>query len=205
MALKLAQDQYYQVKQQCRLEDNVKGSRFIATARPVPSENDATAFIEEMKKEYHDATHNAYAWKVGIGRSQRYRYYDDGEPSGTAGLPILKSIDARSLSNVCIVVTRYFGGVKLGTGGLMRAYGKMAMDLLRTCDVEKRYFTETFSFTVSFDFVNVIHNIINTFGAELKDSQYGEKVTFVVEVRQSQGGAFRNKLNDSTNGQVEFR
>jgi uncharacterized YigZ family protein len=204
MALKLAQDQYYQVKQQCRLEDNVKGSRFIATARPVASENDAVAFIEEIKKEYHDATHNAYSWKVGIGRSQRYRYYDDGEPSGTAGLPILKSIDARSLSNVCIVVTRYFGGVKLGTGGLMRAYGKMAMDLLRICEVEKRYFTETISFTVSFDFVNVVHNIINTFEAELKDSQYGEKVTFVVEVRASHSGPFRNKLNDGTNGQVEF-
>ncbi len=205
MALKLAQDQYYQVKQQCRLEDNVKGSRFIATARPVSSENDASAFIDEMKKEFHDATHNAYSWKVGIGRSQRYRYYDDGEPSGTAGLPILKSIDARSLSNVCVVVTRYFGGVKLGTGGLMRAYGKMAMDLLRACDVEKRYFTETISFTVGFDFVNVVHNIINTFEAELKDSQYGEKVTFVVEVRASQAGPFRNKLNDGTNGQVEIR
>jgi uncharacterized YigZ family protein len=205
MALKLAQDQYYQVKQQCRLEDNVKGSRFIATARPVSSENDAAAFIDEIKKEFHDATHNAYSWKVGIGRSQRYRYYDDGEPSGTAGLPILKSIDARSLSNVCVVVTRYFGGVKLGTGGLMRAYGKMAMDLLRACDVEKRYFTETISFNVGFDFVNVVHNIINTFEAELKDSQYGEKVTFVVEVRASQAGPFRNKLNDGTNGQVEFR
>jgi uncharacterized YigZ family protein len=205
MVLKLAQDQYYQVKQQCRLEDKVKGSRFIATVRPVASEAEAVAFIEELKKEYHDATHNAYAWKVGIGRTQRYRYSDDGEPSGTAGLPVLKSIDARSLSNVCIIVTRYFGGVKLGTGGLMRAYGKMAMDLLRTCEIEKKYFTENLKFTVSFDFVNVVHNIINTFDAELKDSLYGEKVTFVVEVKASQLTSFRNKLNDGTNGQIEFR
>ena len=186
MAPKLSPDQYYQIKQQCRQEENVKGSRFIATAKPIASETEAVNFIEEMKKEFHDATHNAFAWKVGIGRSQRYRYNDDGEPSGTAGLPALKSIDARGLSNVCVVVTRYFGGVKLGTGGLMRAYGKMALDLLRSCDAEKRYFTETMTFTVSFDFINVVHNIINTFEAELKDTQYGEQVTFVVEVRASQ-------------------
>jgi uncharacterized YigZ family protein len=118
MALKLSQDQYYQVKQLCRIDDKVKGSRFIATAKPVASEAEAVAFIDEIKKEFHDATHNAFAWKAGVGRGMRYRYNDDGEPSGTAGLPILKSIDARSLSNVCVVVTRYFGGIKLGTGGL---------------------------------------------------------------------------------------
>jgi uncharacterized YigZ family protein len=205
MVLKLSQDQYYQMKQQCRCDDKVKGSHFIATARPVASEGEAVAFIEEMKKEFHDATHNAFAWKVGIGRSQRYRYSDDGEPSGTAGLPILKAIDARSLSNVCIVVTRYFGGVKLGTGGLMRSYGKMAIDILRSAEIEKKYFTEVVTFNVSFDFVNVAHNIINTFEAELKDSQYSDNVTFVVEVRASQATAFKNKLNDGTNGQVEFR
>jgi uncharacterized YigZ family protein len=205
MVQKLSIDQYFQMKQQCRFDDRVKGSRFICTAKPVASENEAVAFIEEIKKEFHDATHNAFAWKAGIGRSQRYRYSDDGEPSGTAGLPILKAIDARGISNVCIVVTRYFGGIKLGTGGLMRSYGKMATDLLRSAEIEKKYFTEIITFNVSFDFVNVAHNIINTFEAELKDSQYSENVTFVVEVRASQASAFRNKLNDGTNGQVEFR
>jgi uncharacterized YigZ family protein len=204
MALKLAQDQFYQMKQQYRFEEKVKGSHFIATGRPVNSESEAVAFIEEMKKEYHDASHNAFAWKVGIGRTQRYRYYDDGEPSGTAGLPILKAIDARGLSNVCVVVTRYFGGVKLGTGGLMRSYGKAAMELLRSCETEKRYFTENMTFTVSFDFVNVAHNIINAFDVELKDSKYNDEVTFIVEVRSSQAQAFKNKLNDGTNGQVRF-
>jgi uncharacterized YigZ family protein len=204
MAIKLAQDQFYQMKQQCRYEDKVKGSHFISTAKPVNSETEAVAFIEEIKKEYHDATHNAFAWKVGIGRTQRYRYNDDGEPSGTAGLPILKAIDARGLSNVCVVVTRYFGGVKLGTGGLMRSYGKTAMELLRSCEIEKKYFTEHLTFTVTFDFVNVAHNIINAFDVELKDSKYAENVTFVVEIRSSQAAAFKNKLNDGTNGQVKF-
>jgi uncharacterized YigZ family protein len=206
MGIKLAQDQYYQIRQQCRCEDNVKGSRFIATARSVTSEAEANAFIENIKKEFHDATHNCYAWKVGVGRLQRYRYYDDGEPSGTAGLPILKSIDARAVSNGCIVVTRYFGGTRLGTGGLMRAYGKMAADLLRSCEIEKRYFTDTLHFEVSFDFTNVVHNIINTFDAELKDTKYNEvAVSFTVEVKTSQLQAFKTKLTDGTNGQVRFR
>jgi uncharacterized YigZ family protein len=204
MALRTIQDQYFQMKQQCRLEDRTKGSRFIATAKPVATEAEATAFIEDLRKEFHDATHNAFAWKVGYGKNQRYRYSDDGEPSGTAGLPILKAIDARGVSNVCVVLTRYFGGVKLGTGGLMRSYGKMAADLLRTSELEKKFFTELLKFSVAFDFVNVVHNIINNFDSELKDSQYGEKVMFVVEVRASQLGAFKKKLTDGTNGQVEF-
>src|SRR5512138_1197293 len=119
MATKMGMDQFYQLKQQCRMEEKIKGSRFIATARPVASEQEALAFIEEMKKEFHDATHNAFAWRAGIGRAQRYRYNDDGEPSGTAGQPILRAIDGRGAGNLCIVITRYFGGTKLGTGGLM--------------------------------------------------------------------------------------
>jgi putative IMPACT (imprinted ancient) family translation regulator len=103
------------------------------------------------------------------------------------------------------VVTRYFGGVKLGTGGLMRAYGRAAIELLRSCEIERKFFVENISFTVSFDFVNVAHNIINNFEAELKDSQYNEQVTFVVEVRASQASAFRSKLTDGTNGQVKFK
>jgi uncharacterized YigZ family protein len=206
MAVKLGQDQYYQVKSRARYEENVKGSRFIATVNPVSTEAEAGEFIEEIKKEFHDATHNCYAWKVGIGRSQRYRYYDNGEPSGTAGLPVLKSIDARGISNVCIVVTRYFGGTKLGTGGLMRAYGKMATDLLRTCEIERRFFTESLVFEAEFDFVNVVHNIINSFEAELKGTEYGENiVTFTVDVKASQQAAFKTKLTDGTNGQVRFK
>jgi len=204
IVLRTLQDQYFQMKQQCRIDDRTKGSRFIATATPVTTEAEAMAFVDEIKKEFHDATHNAFAWKVGYGKNQRYRYSDDGEPSGTAGLPILKAIDARGVSYVCVVVTRYFGGVKLGTGGLMRSYGKVASDLLRTSELEKKYFTETLKFSVEFDFVNVVHNIINTFDAELKDSQYGEKVTFEVEARASQLVAFKKKLTDGTNGQVEF-
>lgn len=205
MGRKSESDHYLQIQKRCRIEEKVKGSRFIASASPVESEEDAASFIEEIKKEFHDATHNCWAWKTGVGKNQRYRYNDEGEPSGTAGRPIFKSIDTMNLSNVCVVVTRYFGGTKLGTGGLMRAYGQTALTLLRGCEPVKKYAEEAVRFSVAFDFVNLAHVIINSFSAELEDSQYGEKVTFTVIIRASKASQFKNKLIDATNGQIEFK
>ena len=202
---KTTTDQFLQLKDKCRSEEKIKGSRFVANAAPVATEQEAQEFIGEIKKEFHDATHNCYAWKLGVGRKQKYRYNDGGEPSGTAGRPILKSINSTNASNVCVVVTRYFGGAKLGTGGLMRAYGRISYGLLKSCESEKKYSTETITFSVDFDFVNVAHSVINSFSAELKDSHYGEKVTFEVEVRASKLSAFRAKIIEATNGQVKIK
>ena len=197
-------DLFLQIKGPARAELKIKGSRFIASARKVETEEEAQAAIEEIKKEFHDATHNCYAWKVGHGKKMRYRYADDGEPNNTAGLPILKSIDNRKLSNILVVVTRYFGGVKLGTGGLIRAYSKATMDVLKECEIEKNYLNETVVFKTGFEFVNLVHNIIGTYKAALKDSSYGEDAEFTVEVRSSKYKEFKTKLKDGTNGQVEF-
>lgn len=202
---KTTTDQFLQLKDKCRSEEKIKGSRFIANAAPVATEREAQEFIGEIKKEFHDATHNCYAWKIGVGRKQKYRYNDGGEPSGTAGRPILKSINSTNASNVCVVVARYFGGTKLGTGGLMRAYGRVSYGLLKSCESEKKYSTETITFSVDFDFVNVAQSAINSFSAELKDSHYGEKVTFEVEVRASKMSAFKAKIIEATNGQVKIK
>ncbi len=197
-------DIFLQIKESARAEIKIKGSRFIASARRVRTEDEANAAIAEIKKEFHDATHNCYAWKVGHGKRMRYRYNDDGEPNNTAGLPILKSIDNRRLSNILIVVTRYFGGVKLGTGGLIRAYSKATMDVLREADIEKGFLVEEFNFKVGFEFVNLIHSLIANHKATLVDSSYGEEVLFKVGVRASRAKEFKTKLRDGTNGQVEF-
>lgn len=198
-------DQFVQLKGRCRSEEKIKGSKFIASAAPVESEKDARMFIEEIKKELHDATHNCFAWKIGLGRRQKYRYNDGGEPSGTAGQPILKSINSTNVSNACVVVARYFGGTKLGTGGLMRAYGRVSYELLKSCESEKKYLTDKIAFSVDFDFVNVAHSVISSYSAELKDSHYGEKVTFDVEVRASKMAAFKAKITEATNGQVKIK
>ena len=109
--------------------DKIKGSRFWAFARCVVDEAEAQAFVEELRRVHRSAGHHCHAWSVGIEDS-RTRSSDDGEPGGTAGRPILREIEARGLRNVCVVVLRWFGGTKLGTGGLVRAYGAAARAVL---------------------------------------------------------------------------
>ncbi len=193
------------IKEKCRHEERVKDSRFIATAAPVSDEKEANTFISEIKKEFHDASHNCSAWRIGRGNKSIYRYNDDGEPSGTGGRPILKAIEIRELSDICVVVTRYFGGTKLGTGGLSRAYGQLATELLKKSEIEKKYVTRTLEFSVGFDFVGVVHNIIDKFKVDLKDSEYGDDVLFMVEVRSTAYTAFAEKLTEATNGQIKFK
>ena len=113
--------EYKTVKEEASGEITEKKSRFIATIRPVSTEEEALAFIAEMKKKYWDARHNCSAYIVGTDKPLE-RCSDDGEPSRTAGMPMLEVLKGNGLSNVCAVVTRYFGGILLGTGGLVRAY-----------------------------------------------------------------------------------
>jgi len=201
---KLAEDEYLVLKKRSRHESKVKGSKFIATAQTVNNQEEAEAFIAEIKKEFHDATHNCSAFTVKERGKSRVRYNDDGEPSGTAGRPILQAIDSKNLSNTSIVVTRYFGGTKLGTGGLMRAYGGAATELIENADIEKIQITQTVSFTVSFDFVNMIHNIVGNFKGTMQETQYGDDVTFNVDLRKTKYNSFKEKLIEATNGQVKF-
>jgi len=197
-------ESHLSIKEQARYEEIIGGSRFIATAKPLTSETELAAFLEGLRKEFHDASHNCFAWRLIMGRNQKYRYSDDKEPSGTAGQPIHKVIEGKELTNICIVVTRYFHGTKLGTGGLKRAYTHMAQEVIGKAEIEKKYPLTSLSFSVTFDFVSVAHNIITTFEAELKDSQYGDTVKFFVDVRVANWIAFKNKLIEATNGQVKF-
>ncbi len=198
-------DQYLQIKKRCRLEEKVKGSRFIGTASPIETEEEAIEFIDEMKKEFHSASHNCWAWKIGVGKAQKYRYNDSGEPSGTAGQPIMKAIDSTRISNVCVVITRYFGGVKLGKGGLMRAYGQTAYSVLKSSEPSRKFAVESLTFEADFDFVSMVHFIIESFDAELVDSRYEDKVSFVVNVRASRAADFKGKLTEATNGRIRFK
>ena len=111
-----------------------KKSRFIATVRPVKTEDEARAFIEEMKKKYWNATHNVFAYQIGE-RNELQRFSDDGEPQGTAGMPVLNVLKGEDVKDTAVVVTRYFGGTLLGTGGLVRAYGKAAKEGLLSAGI----------------------------------------------------------------------
>jgi len=201
---KLAKDEYLVIKERPRLETKVKDSKFIATAITVNSQVEADAFINEIKKEFHDATHNCTAYVIKGREKNITRYNDDGEPSGTAGRPILQAIESKNLSNTCVVVTRYFGGTKLGTGGLMRAYGGAATQMFEKADIVKIQQTQNVAFTVSFDFISVIHNIVGNFKGTMKETQFDDNVTFAVDIRKSKYDSFKEKLIEATNGQVKF-
>ena len=180
-----------------------KKSRFIATVRPVKSEEEALAFIESMKKKYWNATHNCSAYVIG-DHFQIQRCSDDGEPSGTAGKPMLDVLLGEEIHDVVVVVTRYFGGTLLGTGGLVRAYAKaakMAIDTAGIC--EFRPYT-VFSLTVDYSHYEKIKKELDTYCVKCDDCSFGEKVTFTLAAEEKNLKAFEDFVNDFTKASATF-
>ena len=176
-----------------------KKSRFIATIRPVTSEEEATAFIAEMKKKYWDARHNCSAYIIGK-RGELTRCSDDGEPSGTAGRPMLEVLSGSGATNAAVVVTRYFGGTLLGTGGLVRAYTKAVKEGLENSRLGK--VSEGLEIEIIADY-NDVGKI--TYALEQKDitpvsTEYAADVTFHLKVRKDEAGDIEKELTESTAG-----
>lgn len=136
-----------------------KGSKFIAEAFTVMSEDEAKAAITEIKKKYFDARHHCYAYMIGPDK-KNFRSSDDGEPSGTAGKPILNQILSKDVTNVCVVVTRYFGGIKLGTSGLINAYKTAARDALDNAQVVEKTINEIYSLEFEYPLMNEVMRIM---------------------------------------------
>lgn len=158
-----------------------KKSRFIGYVRHVESEEEANAFISEIKKQNFDARHNCYAYTVGVEQPQ-LKFSDDGEPGGTAGKPILEVITGMQLYHVCIVVTRYFGGVLLGTGGLVRAYTEAAKACIHAAGTVCKRLVVPTVITTNYTDLGKIQYILGNEGIEIKDSDYGENVRLLAEI-----------------------
>ncbi len=156
-----------------------KKSRFIANVKPIKSEEDAISFVEEIKKKYYDARHNCYAYQLG-DRNQIQRYSDDGEPSGTAGMPILDVLRGRDIKDTIVVVTRYFGGTLLGTGGLVRAYSSATKVGIEKAGLIERIAHIRQKFTVDYTLSGKVQYEILNGGHILEDTIYTDKVEFVV-------------------------
>lgn len=156
-----------------------KKSRFIATVRPVESEEEAAAFIEEMKKKYYDARHNCSAYVLG-SKAQLTRSSDDGEPSGTAGRPMLEVLLGSGIRNVAAVVTRYFGGTLLGTGGLVRAYSGVLKEALEKCETARQHFGVRFQIKADYNAVGKIQHILASRNIAAEDSVYAADVKMTV-------------------------
>lgn len=180
-----------------------KKSRFIATVRPVHTEEEAMAFIEEMKKKYYDARHNCSAFVIG-DKAQITRSSDDGEPSGTAGRPMLEVLLGSEIRNVCAVVTRYFGGTLLGTGGLVRAYSGVLKEALELCETVRQQFGVKLKIGTDYNGVGKIQYILASKQIEIIDSEYGADVTMTVMVPIEEYDRLCKELIEATSARVRL-
>ncbi|WP_309089004.1 YigZ family protein [Domibacillus sp.] len=182
----------------------IQKSRFIAHTARVESAEEAIAFIDQIKKQHWNATHNCSAYMIGE-HDHIQKANDDGEPSGTAGLPILEVIKKRELKDTAIVVTRYFGGIKLGAGGLIRAYGKAASEGLNAAGIVERRLMKVMTASIDYTWLGKIENELRASIYELKEIRYAEGVEVDVFVEEGQADAFCGWITELTNGQAVFK
>ena len=199
-----ADDVYFTIEHRKQATIKIKGSRFIGTIAPVKDEAAAKKFVEEISKQFFDATHNCYAYVVGCPPKQITRVNDDGEPSGTAGQPILSVIQGMNLNFICAVVTRYFGGTKLGKGGLIRAYSECTRQALSKCNIKKEFIKERVKFSFPYDSTGTVMHVISQFAAQLIDSKYGSDTEMTVQIRKSKAQGFKEQLIEATSGKLTF-
>lgn len=181
-----------------------KKSRFIANVRLVETEEEALAFIEEMKKKYWDARHNCYVYSVGTNREYT-RCSDDGEPSGTAGRPMLDVILGENIYNVAVVVTRYFGGILLGTGGLVRAYSKAVQEGLKSSRIIEKQYGISMEVTTDYTGIGKIQYIAGERKLPILDSEYTDKVILKLLVPKNDVESVQKAITEGTNGRARMR
>ena len=175
-----------------------KKSRFIGRCFHVESENDAIKKLEQIRKENWDATHNCYAYILKNGCS---RFSDDGEPSGTAGMPIIETMKHSGVTDALVIVTRYFGGILLGTGGLVRAYSKSAADAITAARIVQMIPCNCFSIKTSYSYWNVIKKICEKFGS-IENTSFSENIECLAWVKIDCSDKFMNEIVDKTDGRI---
>ena len=194
---------YKTVKIESHDEFTEKRSRFIGYVKPVKTEQEAVEFINSLRSKHWDARHNVYAYSLREGNIKRYS--DDGEPSGTAGMPVLDVITKSEVYDVCVVVTRYFGGVLLGTGGLVRAYSQGAKIALEAGRIVKMQSCCVCSLTCNYNQYGKISSLILDMGGTVDDTSFEADVTLKFHIKPDQFDALNKKLADLTSGEVQAK
>ena len=171
------------------------GSRFIARAYPVETEEEIKEIVTSLKKEFHDARHHCYAWRLGhLG--DRFRANDDGEPSGSSGRPILGQIESRGLSDILVVVIRYFGGIKLGTSGLINAYKTAAADALRQAEKEEKIVTRRFVAHFPYGQMNTAMRLAKEMQLQILKQEADTECHLLIAVRLSEASRCQKRFEE---------
>jgi uncharacterized YigZ family protein len=196
-------DRYPIPARETRVEITVVNSRFIATAAPVFSVDEAKAFIARIRAEFPDATHHVPAYLIGHGATVIAHCSDDGEPSGTAGRPALAVLRGSGLGDAAVVVTRYFGGTKLGAGGLVRAYGDAVREALAALPRAEKVPTYTVMFTVPYSLFERVRLAVADHHGQILDQEFAADVRVTARFAVERFPAFQNALRELSHGQLE--
>lgn len=189
--------------EEARVEIQIVNSRFIATIGPAFDVLEARSFIERVRGEFADASHNVPAFVIGHGASVTSHCNDDGEPSGTAGRPALAVLQGSGLGDAVVVVTRYFGGTKLGTGGLVRAYGDAVREAVRIVPKAEKVLTHTIMVAVPYPFFEQLRLLVIAHQGQILDETFAADVTVTARFRIEHYDDFRSGLRELTHGQIE--
>ena len=195
--------QYNTVKGYGENEINIERSRFITYVNRVETEEEAQEFIATIKKKHHDANHNCSAYMIGE-QNMIQKANDDGEPSGTAGVPMLEVLKKRDLKDTVVVVTRYFGGIKLGAGGLIRAYGRAVSEGLNATGIVERHLMRVMKTKIEYTWLGKVENEVRSSHYQLKDIHYLDAVEVEVYVKEASKDQFVDWMTELTNGQGEI-
>ena len=192
---------YYTVKQAGSHEIIIQKSRFIGYVERVSNEEEANEFIQKIKKQHYNATHNCSAYIIGE-HDQIQKANDDGEPSGTAGIPMLEVLKRLNLKNTAVVVTRYFGGIKLGAGGLIRAYSSTTSETIKKIGIVKGELMQGISLTVKYPLLGRVENMLHQSPHAIDKINYLEKVELIVYVHVHEVDTFKKEMINLTNDQI---
>lgn len=199
-------DQPYQVpKAMAVFEEEIKKSVFITYLARTASIDEAKAFVAEIKAKHTDAGHNCWGFVAGRPEdSMKWGFSDDGEPSGTAGKPILAQLSGSGIGEITAVVTRYFGGVKLGTGGLVKAYGGGVQQALKLIETEEKRITDTVVLHCDYNLVSLVETLLHQFEGQQVSADYSDRVTMTVELEKRVISEFKTAIINKSGAKIEF-
>lgn len=182
----------------------IQRSRFLTYIQPVKSEEEATEFVSRIRKKHYDATHNCVAYTIGLNDDIQ-KADDDGEPSGTAGRPMLEVLKNRGLKDTAVVVTRYFGGIKLGAGGLVRAYGKAVTEGIDAAGIYRMMLYGKWNVEIPYELLGTIENQLRTGGYHIEDKAFTDVVVLTVCAPKTDGQTLTDALTDWSGGRAIIR